>query len=137
MNAISTAEGLLFAGGAASFFKAIFTSGFSLLSDVPWKIAGFAALQVAKGFIGAFADGTRPVSQGGIALVGERGPELIYMNKGMGVMNNVDTRAYMSRSQGNTDGGSAVYLSADLAAFTKQTRKSQRDLRQLSKWKRF
>ena len=72
---IDAMEAWLFAAQGGSFAKAISTFGVSLLTDIPWTIAGFAALEIARGIIGGLAKGG--TAEGGTPyIVGEKGAEL-------------------------------------------------------------
>jgi hypothetical protein len=59
--------------------------------------AGAAAMSMIKGF---FATGTRGFG-GGMAMVGERGPELVNLPGGSDVLNNAETRNALSGGVGN------------------------------------
>jgi len=136
---ISSVQAMILASNAALFAKGITTFGISLISDAPLLAAAWVALEAAKGFIGGFADG------GIIKASGNRSSDsgIARVSNGEMIMNaravQSNYPALQAMNRGGSMGGNdtAIYFSADLAAFTKQTRKSQRDIRQQSKWKRF
>jgi TP901 family phage tail tape measure protein len=66
---IDLAELILLGGTAASFGKAITTFGASLFTDIPWTVAGFAALEIGRGFLNSFAVGAWNIPQNQIAQV--------------------------------------------------------------------
>lgn len=84
---INTVEAMIWASRGGSFAKAIMSFGASLITDVPWLIAATVALEAARGLIGGLESGTDDWG-GGLAVVGEKGPELAYLPKHSAVINN-------------------------------------------------
>lgn len=118
---LNAVELMMYEAGAASFFKAILTGSLSLTKDIGLMAAGMAALQIAKGFIGGFAKGTDYLQKSGYALVGEQGPELVYLNRGAKVFNNNDTSKMLNSARGNMQANmnvNNVYISSSLDALT-------------------
>lgn len=118
---LNAVELMMYEAGAASFFKAILTGSLSLTKDIGLMAAGMAALQIAKGFIGGFAKGTDYLQKSGYALVGEQGPELVYLNRGAKVFNNNDTSKMLNSARGNMHANmnvNNVYISSSLDALT-------------------
>jgi len=96
VNTVITAmEAWLFAAQGGSFAKAISTFGVSLITDIPWTIAGFAALEIARGIIGGLATGGK-AEAGTPYMVGERGQELFIPNQSGQVLSNKDTMKLLS-----------------------------------------
>jgi len=89
IQAVATAA-VAAAKAAASAFAAVpFPLNFAAAAT-----AALAALSLVKGL---FADGVRGFS-GGLALVGERGPELVNLPGGSDVFNNTETRSFLTTS---------------------------------------
>jgi len=136
---LNAVEGMIKLSIASMIGKGILTGGISLLTEAPLLVAALAALEVAKGFIGGFANG------GLIQTAGNRSSDsgIARVSNGEMIMNaravQSNYPALQAMNRGGSMGGNdtTIYFSADLAAFTKQTKKSQRDIRQQSKWKRF
>jgi len=63
--------------------------------------SGAAAAYTTAGAIGAFAEGT-PSAPGGLAMVGERGPELVNLPTGSKVYNNQQTTSMLSQANSRT-----------------------------------
>lgn len=63
--------------------------------------AGAAAAYTSAGAIAAFAEGT-PSAPGGLAMVGERGPELVNLPTGSKVYNNQQTTSMLSQANSRT-----------------------------------
>ena len=86
-----------------------------------WTLWGAIAIGAAIGFgvlkmANAFASGTRGFS-GGIALVGENGPELVNLPNGSDVMNNAETRNILNSNKG-TGSGNAINVNIDFGGST-------------------
>jgi hypothetical protein len=63
--------------------------------------SGAAAAYTTAGAIGAFAEGT-PSAPGGLAIIGERGPELVNLPTGSKVYNNQQTTSMLSQANSRT-----------------------------------
>lgn len=118
---INAVQGLVLAAAAALPAKGITTFGISMITDAPLLAAAYAALEIAKGFVGGFAKGTDYLHKTGYALVGEQGPELVYLNRGAKVFNNNDTSKMLNSARGNMQANmnvNNVYISSSLDALT-------------------
>lgn len=118
---INAVQGLVLAAAAALPAKGITTFGISIITDAPLLAAAYAALEIAKGFIGGFAKGTDYLHKSGYALVGEQGPELVYLNRGAKVFNNNDTSKMLNSARANTalnTNVNNVYISSSLDALS-------------------
>jgi hypothetical protein len=118
---INAVQGLVLAAAAALPAKGITTFGISMITDAPLLAAAYAALEIAKGFIGGFAKGTDYLHKSGYALVGEQGPELVYLNRGAKVFNNNDTSKMLNSARANTvpnTNVNNVYISSSLDALS-------------------
>lgn len=85
---VTSIQAMLLASTAAANAKAITSFGITLIKDFPLIAAGWAALELAKGVIGALAQGGD--FGPGAYLVGERGPELMLTGSGGHMVNNRD-----------------------------------------------
>ena len=118
---INAVQGLVLAAAAALPAKGITTFGISMITDAPLLAAAYAALEIAKGFIGRFAKGTDYLQKSGYALVGEQGPELVYLNRGAKVFNNNETSKMLNSARANTAPNTNVnnvYISSSLDALS-------------------
>lgn len=95
----------LIATKVAAIFKGIMSGGISLVQDLTMLAAGTAALQAARVGISKFESGTA-YAGGGMALVGERGAELVNLPRGASVMN--ATQTYQTINNNNSGAGVVV-----------------------------
>ena len=140
LSFINSVQTMILASAGAASAKGITSFGLSLITDLPLLAAAWASLEAAKGFIGSFADGSDMLriagnrsSDSGIARVSNG--EMI-MNA-RAVQRNYPSLQAMQR--GGVVGGndSSIFISGDVAGMLRIHKKNTRDLRQLSKWKRF
>jgi len=140
LSFINSVQAMIFAAGGAASAKGITTFGISLITDLPLLAAAWTALEAAKGFIGSFADGSDV-----LRLAGNRSSDsgIARVSNGEMIMNaravsqNLPTLQAMQRGGSMQGDDSGVFISADVAGFLKIHKKATKDLRQLSKWKRF
>ena len=101
MQLLNFLEVQYLAATASTFFKAIFSLGGTLSTDLIWQMIGFTALQAAKGLVGALAEGGEFMQ--GAYLVGERGPELALMGNSGYMVNNKDLTNLLSMKMNNNN----------------------------------
>lgn len=118
---INAVQGLVLAAAAALPAKGITSFGVTMLTDAPLLAAAYSALEIAKGFVGGFAKGTDSLHRSGYALVGEQGPELVYLNKGTKIFNNNDTNKMLNNARANQPSSvnvNNVYIASSLDALS-------------------
>jgi hypothetical protein len=67
--AIDAVEAELLAAEALSAIKAIFTSGASLLTDLPWIAGAYIGLEAARAMVNSFEVGSRYIPSDQLAMV--------------------------------------------------------------------
>ncbi len=116
--ALIAASGLVELGNATGFFEEAGGAIGGFLSDVGSAIGGFFG----------FASGT-DFAPGGMAVVGEQGPEIVNLPRGSQVMNNSETSAAMRSGIG---GGVTVNINSpmqlDVIEASRVMKKSMREL---------
>jgi uncharacterized protein YjgD (DUF1641 family) len=109
---VLTAKKEIAASTSAGASKAISAHAGIPFIGIALGIAAAAALVAAISSFKLFADGVRGFG-GGMAIVGERGPELVNLPRGADVLNNAETRNVLGRTGGN--GGKMVNINIDLS----------------------
>lgn len=87
-----------------------------------WTLWGAIGIGLAIGaaimvLANSFATGTRGF-EGGMALVGENGPELVNLPNGSDVLNNAETRNILSSNRGSSASGNAININIDFGGST-------------------
>lgn len=118
---ITTVEAMLFAAQGGSFAKAILSLGASLITDMPWTVAGFVALEAARGIIGSFADGGLISGAG----TGRSDSNLARVSNGEFIMNAESTRQnlpfLMAMNSGSVNNNVYIGSSIDGVKFFRST----------------
>jgi hypothetical protein len=110
-------EGMLLAAKATGFMKAIISFGASLIGDLPFIALALVAIETFKGIIGQLAMGTQDW-RGGLAIVGEQGPELVNLPVHSQVIPNNRLQGYGYNRPMAGNSNTPIYIVANQDGFT-------------------